>query len=100
MAIKKYGTKEMEKEFGPITFAKLLLSYRLGAELTQDELGEKLGGLSRGIICDYEKGRRIPSPEKAAEIARCLKQLESYWVQVALQDYFREHELNFKVKLA
>jgi|FLYM01.1.fsa_nt_gi transcriptional regulator with XRE-family HTH domain len=97
---KKYGSKEFEKDFGPITFAKLLMSYRLAEELTQDQLGEKLGGLSRGIICDYEKGRRIPTPEKAAEMAISLDQIDSYWVQIAIQDYLRQHQLNYKVKLA
>jgi len=100
MTTKKYGTKELEKDFGPVTFAKLLLTYRLTEEISQEDLGKKLGGLSRGVICDYEKGRRTPSPEKAAEIANALGEIESYWVQIALQDYLREHNLNYKVKLA
>lgn len=100
MITKKFGTKELLKSRGPVTFAKLLHTYRMTEELTQDELGEKLGGLSRGVICDYEKGRRIPSPEKAAEIANLLGEIEHYWVQVAMQDYLREHDLNYKVKLA
>ncbi len=45
--------------------------------MSQENLGEKLGGLSRGIICDYEKGRRIPSVEKAAAIAKSLGEIES-----------------------
>ena len=100
MPTKKYGVKELEKERGPVTFAKLIHSYRLAEGMTQEDLGEKLGGLSRGVICDYEKGRRIPTAEKAAEIAQLLGEIESYWIQVALQDYLREHELNYKVKLA
>lgn len=97
---KKYTTKEMEKDFGQITFAKLLYTYRITEELSQRELGDKLGGLSRGIICDYERGRRIPTPEKAAEIARLLGEIESYWVQIAIQDYLNEHDLDYEVKLA
>lgn len=100
MTIIKFGTKELEKSRGPVTFAKLLHTYRMAEELSQDELGQKLGGLSRGIICDYEKGRRIPTPEKAADITKTLGEIESYWVQVALQDYMREHNLDFEVKLA
>lgn len=100
MTTKKLGTKELTKKRGPITFAKLLLTYRLTEELSQEDLGKMLGGLSRGIICDYEKGRRIPSPEKAAEIANTLGEIESYWVEVALQDYLREQNLDYKVKLA
>lgn len=100
MTTKKFGTKDLAKQRGPITFAKLLLTYRLTEELSQEDLGKFLGGLSRGIICDYEKGRRIPSPEKAAEIANALGEIESYWVEIALQDYLREQNLDYKVKLA
>ena len=100
MTTKKYGTKELEKDFGPITFAKLLLTYRLTEELSQEELGKKLGGISRGIVCDFEKGRRVPSPEKAAEFAKKLGEIESYWIEVAMQDYLREHDLKYTVKLA
>ena len=81
---RRYGTKELEKGYGPVTFAKLLHTYRVTEELTQNELGKKIGGLSLGIICDYENGRRIPSPAKAAEIADTLGEIESYWVQVAV----------------
>ena len=100
MTTKHFGTKELEKIRGPITFAKLIHTYRLTEELSQDELGARLGGLSRGVICDYEKGRRIPSPEKAAEIARLLGEIEHYWVQTALQDYLRKHDLDYEVQLA
>lgn len=100
MITKKYGVKDLEKELGPITFAKLIHTYRLTENLTQDELGQKLGGLSRGVVCDYEKGRRVPTPEKAAEIANALGEIEHYWVQVAIQDYLREHDLDYEVKLA
>ena len=96
---KRYGTKELEKDYDVVTFAKLLHTYRVTAELTQGEIGEKIGSLSRGIICDYENGRRIPSPAKAAEIAEALSEIESYWVQVAVQDYLRQYDLNYKVKL-
>ena len=95
----KYGTKDLEKDYGPVTFAQLLHAYRVTEELTQSELGEQIGGLSRGIICDYENGRRIPSPAKAAEIAEALGEIKSYWVQVAVQDYLHQYNLNYKVKL-
>lgn len=96
---RKYGTKDLEKDYGIITFAKLLHTYRITEDLTQTELGKKIGGLSRGIICDYENGRRIPSPAKAFEIAEALGEIESYWVQVAVQDYLDQHDLHYKVKL-
>ena len=101
MTIKyRYGTKEMERDYGPITFAKLLYTYRVTAELTQSELGKKLGGLSRSAIGDYENGRRLPSPAKVAEMATILNELKSYWVEVVIQDYLRQYNLDYKVKLA
>ncbi len=101
MTIKqKYGTKELEKDYGAVTFAKLLNTYRITAELTQTEFGKKLGGLSRRVICDYENGRRIPSPAKAGEMARALGEIQSYWVQIAIQDYLRQYNLNYTVSLA
>ena len=38
----KYGTKKLEKEYGVLTFAELLLSHRLGEELTQTEMADIL----------------------------------------------------------
>ena len=101
MTIKyRYGTKELGKDYGPVTFAKLLYVYRVTAELTQAELGKNLGGLNRAVISDYENGRRLPSPAKVAEIATTLNELKSYWVLVAVQDYLRQYNLDYKVKLA
>ncbi len=101
MTIKcRYGTKEMESDYGPVTFAKLLYTYRATAELTQAEMGKKLGGLSRRAIGDYENGRRLPSPAQVAEMATALNELKSYWVEVVVQDYLRQHDLDYKVKLA
>lgn len=40
------------------------------------------------------------SNAKAAEIAEALGEIESYWVQVAVQDYLRQYDLDYIVKLA
>jgi transcriptional regulator with XRE-family HTH domain len=95
----KYGLKELVREFGPLSFGKLLESYRLSEEMSQKEFSKHLG-ISQASLCDLEKGRRIPSPERASRIAKKLNEPESYWVQLALQDQLNEAGLKFKVSIA
>ena len=99
----KFGSKELkkylEKKRGPLTFGKLLESHRKCEGWTQEELGEKLG-ISKAKICDYEKGRRIPSAKKAYEFALVFGMNEPYWVKLALQDQFKAQNLNLKVSIA
>jgi len=100
MNIKKtYGTKELERDFGPLTFGNALESHRLGEEMTQKEFALLLG-ISPQSLCDLEKERRIPSPARAAKIARILKKSEKFWIQLALQDALRKENLNYKVSVA
>lgn len=81
----RYGTKELEKEIGGLTFGKLLESYRKADEYSQKEFSEILG-ISPSSLCDLEKGRKIPSPSRAYSIASKLGVSENLWVEVALQD--------------
>ena len=100
MNIKKhYDLKDLEKDFGPLTFGDTLSSHRLGEELSQKEFSLILG-ISSQSLCDIEKGRRIPSPSRAAKIARLIKEPESFWIRLALQDTLRKENLNFTVSVA
>jgi transcriptional regulator with XRE-family HTH domain len=80
------------------TFGKALSSYRLNAELNQKEFS-KLLGITPQSLCDIEKGRRIPTPSRAARIAKCIKEPESTWINLALQDMMRKEKLNYKVTI-
>lgn len=95
----KYGIKELKLDFGPLTFGKLIEAYRLAEELSQKEFS-KILEISPASLCDLEKGRRIPSPERAASIARKLKEPESYWVQLAIQDHLDQAGIKLKVSVA
>jgi transcriptional regulator with XRE-family HTH domain len=95
----KYGLKELQNDFGPLTFGKLIEAYRLAEELSQKDFAKVLG-ISPASLCDLEKGRRIPTPERAASIAKKLKEPESYWVQLAIQDHLDEVGLKLKVSVA
>ncbi len=92
----RYGHKELERDFGPLTFADLLVSHRQGEEYSQVEMAGILG-ISRQNLCDYEKGRKIPSPRKAAEMAEVLGFGISTFVQVALQDQLRRDGVDLVV---
>ena len=94
-----YGLPEFEKEFGPYTFAKLIESYRLGEDMSQTQFSKFLG-ISQASLCDLEKGRRIPSPTRAAAIAKKLKEPASFWIQLAMQDQLNAAGLDFKVSIS
>lgn len=94
----KYGTKEAERDYGPLTFAKSLEAHRLGEEISQKEFSQILG-ISQQSLCDLEKGRKIPSPERAALIAKKIGEPAGFWIKVALQDLLREYDLNYEINL-
>lgn len=96
---KSYGTRELERDFGPLTFGKLLEAYRLAEELSQKDFANFLG-ISPASLCDLEKSRRIPSAERAAAIAKKLKEPQNFWVQLALQDHLNHAGLKLKVSVA
>ena len=99
----KFGRNELkkylEKKRGLLSFGRLLESHRKCEGWTQEELGKKLK-ISKANICDFEKGRRIPSAKKAYEMALVFAVCESLWIQLAFQDQLREQKLNFKVSVA
>jgi transcriptional regulator with XRE-family HTH domain len=95
----KYGVREAEKEFGPLTFAKVLEAHRLGEEVSQKEFAELLD-ISQQSLCDLEKGRKIPSPERAAKIAQKLGEPADYWIKLSLQDMLRSQHFDYEVSLS
>jgi transcriptional regulator with XRE-family HTH domain len=99
MAKIKYGTKSLKKDFGDLTFGSAIESERLSRDLTLREFSEILG-ISVQSLSDLEKGRRIPSPSRAMEIANKLGEPEAYWVQIALQDKLSADDIDLKVTVA
>ncbi len=80
----RYSLEDMEKEFGPLTFGDLLSSHRLCEEISQKEFAKFLG-ISSSSLCDLEKGRTIPSVDRARKIAKKLKMSEKLFIELALQ---------------
>ena len=95
----KYGLNDFEKEHGPLTFGEALESYRIGEEISQSGMARRIG-ISAQSLCDIEKGRRIPTPKRAARIARVIGEPEIFWIKLALQDSLRKEDLNFNVSLS
>lgn len=81
----KYGLANLKKEYDPPTFGETFESYRLGEEIIQVEMKKKIG-ISPQSLCDIENGRRIPSPDRAAKIARAVGEPGMFWVKLALRD--------------
>lgn len=96
---KKVGLAEIEKQFGPLTFGRLLRSHRLGEELTQVEMA-KLLKMSKQSLNDLEHGRKVPSIRRAVDIARKMGVMEELVVQLVLQDHIRKEKLSFTVSVS
>ena len=92
----KYNSKNLEKDYEPLTFADLLIMQREDTDLTQKEMADKMG-ISKQKLCDFEKGRRFPSIKMAAQWAKKLKHPQEIWVRIVLQDQLRRNKLKLKV---
>lgn len=89
---------KIEKTLGRVTFASFLRSWRLSDECSQTEFAKRLG-LSVQNLNDLEKGRKIPSPTRAAKIARKLKVPEQGLIQFAIRDLLYKEGFHFNVTL-
>ncbi|MBL6989162.1 MAG: helix-turn-helix domain-containing protein [Bacteriovoracaceae bacterium] len=89
----------LEKDLGEMSFGMFLRVTRKSMELTQVDMAKKLK-ISRGTLCDIEKGRQLVSPKLAFQIAKTCKFPEVIAVQLAIQDQLKKANLKFKVNLA
>ncbi len=94
----KFGVNELEKATGFLTFASLLESYRVSGGKSQKEFSKFLN-ISQQSLCDLEKGRKIPSADRAARIAKKLREPEDFWIKLALQDILRSQDFHYEVSL-
>ena len=93
-------TKKFLKEINKtaFSFGVLLASLRKADEVTQVELADKVG-VSKGLICDIEKGRRNASLELATQIANALGYPKEPMIKQIFEDQLREAKLKLNVKL-
>ena len=95
---KKSYFSELEKVYGKLSFGEVLRALREIEGKTQAEFAKKLG-FSVQNLCDIEKGRRIPSPARAARIAKKLQLPEKAMIEFALRDSLEEEGLRYAVNL-
>jgi transcriptional regulator with XRE-family HTH domain len=81
---------------GPLTFAQLLNSIRVGDGLSYAAFAEKLG-ISRSHLCDIEKGRKGVSLSRAIEFAGALGYSKDQFVRLALQTQISDVGLKYRV---
>ncbi len=100
MIIKKTenASKYLEKVFGKLYFSELLKAHRLGEEMSQEQIAEKLG-TTKQKICDYEKGRRLPSMLTTVKWAKKLKEPHEVWVKAYLQQQVDEANLKLLIEV-
>ena len=97
MSTKTYFEK-LEKQYGHLTFGEMLKAWRDSEDLSQTAFAKKLG-LSVQNLNDLEKGRRIPTPSRAARIAKKLGLPEMGMIQLALRDSLAKEGFKYEVKL-
>jgi putative transcriptional regulator len=88
----------LEKKFGPATFGGYLRAMRTMNDLTQEEMAKKLN-MSKGGICDIEKGRQFVSIELAAKIAKKCKMSEEMAVFYVINDSIRRAGLKYEITI-
>ncbi len=82
----------------PLVFKDLLHSIRTTEEMSQVELAE-LSGTSKAKICDFEKGRRVPSLELGAKLAKVLGHSEALFISKLIEEQLKEANLKLKIKV-
>ena len=95
---KKIYSEELRKKYGRITFGRFLQSWREAENLSQTQFAKKVG-LSSANLCDLERGRRIPSPDRARKIAKKLGLPEKGLVAIALEDALYREGMKYSVEL-
>ncbi|MBC7712308.1 MAG: helix-turn-helix transcriptional regulator [Rhizobacter sp.] len=99
MTIKiKYGLKELQRDYGIMTFGRLLKNFREIDEYSQKDFAQILG-ISPQRLNDFEKERRLPDIASAASFAKKLKNSESFFIQILFQDYLRMAKIKLDVKV-
>lgn len=98
MSTDKRVLSVIEKDIGPLTFGMFLRAARTSKDLSQAEMARFLG-ISRGTLCDIEKGRQLVSPTLAAKIAKKAGLSTTIAVKACLQDQLDKAKIKMTVDL-
>lgn len=83
---KTAAEKYLEENFGRLTFAKALKAERTTAELTQQELADKIG-VTKQAISKFEKGADFPSADTVKKIAKVFGMPYGSYIELIVQDF-------------
>lgn len=97
MNTKKLGAL-LEKEMGPLTFGMFVRAMRTTLGLSQTAMARKLG-LSRGTLCDIEKGRQFVSITLAKKIAKKAGFSETVAIKTCIQDQLNKAKVKLQFEL-
>ncbi|MBC7713054.1 MAG: helix-turn-helix transcriptional regulator [Rhizobacter sp.] len=89
---------DLEKYFGPLTFAKFIRACRTSKDMNQKEFAKFLG-IAPGTLCDLEKGRQLVSPELAKKYAKKCGLSEKVAITASLEDQLRKAKIKYHVEL-
>lgn len=92
------NAEDIFKKMGPFTFGMFIRSMRTTLDLTQIQMAKNLG-ITKGTLCDIEKGRQIVSVQLAKKIAKKCGFSELLAIESCLQDQLVRAKISFKVKL-
>jgi transcriptional regulator with XRE-family HTH domain len=90
--------EKLERQYGALSFGAFLKAWREADGITQSIFAKKLR-LSVQNLNDLEKGRRIPSPTRAASIAKKLCIPEIGLIKLALRDSLFKDGFKYDVTL-
>ena len=90
--------KNFESKYGALTFGQMINSLRVADEFSQIDLAKKMK-ISRAMLCDIEKGRRVVSLKTAKKFAKVLGYSEEQFVTQVLQDMARSVGYNAEIQL-
>ena len=82
-----------------LTFGQTVRAFRLAEEWPLTYAAERIG-ISKQQLSDYENGRKLPSIEKAYQIANALGMLPEGVVVQVINEQLRRAEIPIRVDLA
>ena len=88
----------LEKKHGNVTFAMFLRAARESLGYSQTEMGKKIG-MSKGTLCDIEKGRQLVSVSLAKKIANKARLSEPLAIKACIQDQLNKANVHLSFKL-
>ncbi|MBC7714023.1 MAG: helix-turn-helix transcriptional regulator [Rhizobacter sp.] len=83
---------------GPLTFGKMLSSLRISDDIAQTELAKK-AKVSKGLVCDIEKGRRDASIELAIKLAKIMDYPPETFLSILFEEQLRRAKSKLKVRI-